>query len=561
MRHLPPAAAIALLGLVLSLAGCVAAKDAGGGTAATAAAITTADLQQRLRLIADDSMMGRESGGKGDDEAAAYVASEFRRLGLEPAGENGTYFQTVPLWRLTLDSASVLVVGADSLRLGRDFVAYGTSPHQTLADTRAVLGGSGTDSAHWIGQREAAGHIVVLDLPAGLPRSDPRSLLQRWRDAAAVAITGLETVPPAFVAQFLRGGMLIPDSSLDPHALRLLIVTRRAAGILLGGSPDELTPGTPGRMVSGHFGFRVAPVAYPARNVIGVLRGSDPALRGEYVALSAHHDHVGFDRSPVDHDSIRAYDRVVRPQGADSPPRQPTAEEWARIHAILDSLRALRPPRADSILNGADDDGSGTVSLLEIAEALTRGPARPRRSILFISHTGEEAGLLGSAWFTDHPTVALDSIVGEIDQDGVGRGERTDRPIHGTGAGGPTYLEEMGAARLSKAFGATLDSVNARQPVPFVFYRGYDQPGDPYNYFCRNDAYNYARYGIPTVSLSRGEHLDYHQVTDEEQYIDYPDLARVAALVRDFALALANAPTRPELDHARSTDPHAPCRQ
>ncbi|HEX5387097.1 MAG TPA: M28 family peptidase [Gemmatimonadales bacterium] len=561
MRRLLLAASVALLGLVLSVAGCIAAKDAGGGTAATTAAISTADLQQRLRLIADDSMMGRESGGKGDDEAAAYVASEFRRLGLEPAGKNGTYFQTVPLWRLTPDSTSVLVVGADTLRLGRDFATYGSFPQQTLANTRAVLGGSGMDSAHWIGRREAAGRIVVLDLPAGLPRSDPQPLVQRWRDATVVAITGLEKFPPALVAQFLRGGMLIPDSSLDPHALRLLIITRRAAGILLGGSPGELTPGTPGRAVSGRFGFRVTPVAYPARNVIGILRGSDPALRGEYVALSAHHDHVGFDHSPVDHDSLRAYDRVVRPQGADSPPRQPTAEESARVHAILDSLRALRPPRADSIRNGADDDGSGTVSLLEIAEAMARGPVRPRRSILFISHTGEEAGLLGSAWFTDHPTVPLDSIVGEIDQDGVGRGERTDRPIHGTGAGGPTYLEEMGATRLSKAFGATLDSVNGRQPVPFVFYRGYDQPGDPYNYFCRNDAYNYARYGIPTVSLSRGEHLDYHEVTDEEQYIDYPDLARVTTLVRDVAMVLANAPARPKLDHPKPKDPHAPCRQ
>ena len=155
--------------------------------------------------------------------------------------------------------------------------------------------------------------------------------------------------------------------------------------------------------------------------------------------------------------------------GADSPPRTPTIEEAARIRAILDSARRVRPPRLDSIRNGADDDGSGTVSILEIAEAMARGGARPRRSILFVSHTGEEAGLLGSKWFTDHPTVPLDSIVAEIDQDMVGRGTSSDFPRGGTGAGSPTYLEVVGAKRLSREFGEMVESANARQPVPFQF--------------------------------------------------------------------------------------------
>jgi len=161
---------------------------------------------------------------------------------------------------------------------------------------------------------------------------------------------------------------------------------------------------------------------------------------------------VGFDHHPVDHDSLRAFNRVVRPMGADSPNREPTDAEWSRIHAILDSLRAVRPPRRDSIRNGADDDGSGTVAILEIAESFARaqGADRPRRSILFVSHTGEEAGLLGSRWYSDHATVPIDSIVGEIDEDMVGRGTASDFPRGGTGAGSPTYLEVIGAKRISR---------------------------------------------------------------------------------------------------------------
>jgi Zn-dependent M28 family amino/carboxypeptidase len=178
-----------------------------------------------------------------------------------------------------------------------------------------------------------------------------------------------------------------------------------------------------------------------------------------------------------------------------------------------------------------------------------------------VSHTGEEAGLLGSRWFTDHPTVPLDSVVGEIDQDMVGRGTSSDYPKGGVGAGGPTYLEVVGAKRLSRAFGEVLDAANARQPTPFVFNLEYDRPGHPLQYYCRADHYSYARYGIPAMAISRGEHLDYHQVTDESQYIDYVDLARVSRMVLDAALSLANAPTRPALDVPKPADPHGPCQQ
>ena len=116
-------------------------------------------------------------------------------------------------------------------------------------------------------------------------------------------------------------------------------------------------------------------------------------------------------------------------------------------------------------------------------------------------------------------------------------------------------------AEYEAEFGRMLEAANARQPVPFIFDRTYAQPGHPLQYYCRADHYNYARYGIPAVALSRGEHLDYHQVTDEPQYISYPDLARVSRMVYDAALAIANADHRPTLDAPKPADPHAPCRQ
>jgi hypothetical protein len=292
--------------------------------------------------------------------------------------------------------------------------------------------------------------------------------------------------------------------------------------------------------------------AIAARNVIGVLRGSDPVLQNEYVVMSAHNDHVGVAGRAVDHDSLRVtnFAAAMRKRGTSAA----AAQAWA-AHA-LDSLRALRAPRADSIFNGADDDGSGTVALLEIAEAMAQSPTRPKRSILFISHTAEEEGLLGSAWFTDHSTVPRDSIVAELDMDMIGRGSAAD-----VVNGGPSYLELIGTRRLSTELGDVAEKVDAAQPIPFKFNYAFDAPGDREQYYCRADHYSYARFGIPSINFSRGDHPDYHQVTDEPQYIDYDAMARVATYVRDLALALANLDHRVVVDHPKQRDPHAACVQ
>jgi Zn-dependent M28 family amino/carboxypeptidase len=221
----------------------------------------------------------------------------------------------------------------------------------------------------------------------------------------------------------------------------------------------------------------------------------------------------------------------------------------------LDSLRALRAPRRDSINNGADDDGSGSMALLEIAEAIATARVTPKRSLLLVWHTGEEIGLNGSEWFMDHPTVPRDAIVAQINLDMIGRGTAAD-----VAGGGDDYLTVLGPRRLSSEYDAWVRAVNARQPRPFALDYQFDADGHPQQFYCRSDHYHYARYGVPIAFFFTSIHEDYHQVTDEPQYIAYPKYTRVTQFLRDLAAYVADQPARPVVDQPRP-DPAGRCRQ
>ena len=546
----------------LALGACAHTQHAPAGTtSATHTEITEGDLAARLYAFAHDSMMGRATGSEGDFKASAYVAEEFRRLGLTPAGENGTYFQTVPFVQTSVAALRVLGTANGPLEPWQEYAPVRADlPFRALDGVQSVFGGIAGDTSSWLSAAQATGKLVVFSIgvPAGTQRSylNPNLVFgnRRLATAAGIAIAELDVAPAAALAAMknLRAAISEPGAASIPARL---LVSPAGAARLLGASVGTSSAGTPGSVVRGEMGVTRAPVLFPARNVVAILPGSDPRLKGEYVALTAHNDHVGVTSVVVDHDSLRAYNRVMRPMGVDTPDRPPSAAQQAAIRTLLDSLRKIPPPRRDSIMNGADDDGSGTVSILEIAEALSLGRVHPRRSILFVSHTGEEVGLLGSRWYTDHATVPLDSIVAELDQDMVGRGRSDDLP-----EAGPAYMEVIGVRRLSTEYGDLFESVNARQPAPFKLNYTYDAPGHPLQYYCRADHFSYARYGIPSVAISRGEHLDYHQVTDEAQYIDYAALARVSRFSYDVALAVANLDHRPKLDKPKQ-DPKTPCRQ
>jgi len=528
--------------------------------ARTQTAITPADLMTRLYLYADDSMMGRLAGTEYNLKATAYIASEVKRFGLQPAGDSGGFFQNVPLVKRQLDASASLSVDGAALRPWDDFV-----PRDPIVATRSfdgaqvVYAGVLGDSTQLTGD-QAAGKFIVLGVRRG-PNLPPAAqvnrgtLLAKYRGAAGIAVVALETFPPQAINFFRQPQTILKDGAPSDTTSLPVYVYVNAAGArtLLGAAMDSVRPGTPGKTVHGSIVFSETPA--PARNVVAILPGRDPTLRGEYVAIGAHNDHVGFDHDAVDHDSIRAYNDAVRKLQLASPNQRVTPDQVQQIHLNLDSLHRLHPVRRDSIFNGADDDGSGTTAVLEIAEAFAGAKVKPKRSIVFVFHTGEELGLFGSQYFTDHPTVPRDSIVAQLNMDMVGRGRSDDE-----NGGGPGYLQLIGTRRLSTELGDLIEIVNRARKQPFIFDYQYDASGHPEQYYCRSDHYMYARYGIPIAFFTTGNHRDYHQVTDEPEYIDYDKLAHVSQFVYDVASAVANLDHRVVVDKPKP-DPRGNCVQ
>ncbi len=544
----------------------------------TEPAITANDLRTRLYQISDDSMQGRDIGSIGDYKATAYIADVFHRLGLRSAGEKGTYFQDLPYGAFALQgSAPHLAIGKTALSAGARWLplapsaASGTGAHASLRNTPAIFAGHFGDTvtldparfrgkiAVFVGgprvpESQSTGRIMSCDsLPdrfgadaaiADDARNRARGVRtfarqdERAANADAVGVLFIEPIDTYAAAAALRprNGMPVSDSLMAGPAGA--VIDSATAYQLFGKPASRLTVGDDGGSVSAswRYDFKVSPT--PGRNVIAILPGSDPARAGEYVLISAHNDHVGMRAEAVDHDSLRAVNMVTRRQGANDPVCRPTVAQKHEIDSLIAYARSIRPPRRDSVMNGADDDGSGTAVLLEAAEKFAS--ERPARSIIFVSHTGEEAGLLGSKWFTDHPTIALDSVASAINMDMEGKGH-----VWQVKFGGPNSVQMLGARRLSREFGDVVDSVNAVSPQAMAIDKSWDVPANPWNRFCRSDQVNYVLHRVPVVYVSTGYALDYHQPTDEPQYIDYEHMAKVGNFVHDIALAVADRKNRP----------------
>ncbi len=469
-----------------------------------AASITTEDVRRRIDLIADDSMLGRATPSPQLDLAAAYMAGEFRRFGLKPGGDSGTYLQRYPLDVLRFDpeSAAIRVTGRTpaTWRGGQDvLLVEGQAPERATSGSGVLITGSAEGSTA-LDSSAVAGKVLFVAFGPGLNAIAAKVL--PLRPLAMILVAGFPDSIwlrlPGRTASIRvhnpsEGGGGVPVPAV--FAVRSATVAPLFAQ---SGSPAESLRAWGDRPLAAHplsdvglqLDVRERLLQHTsAPNVIGILEGSDAALKKEYVLFTAHLDHIGT----------------------------PGAGEGCSARG------------ADSICNGADDDGSGTVAVLELAQAFASARERTKRSLVFMTVSGEERGLWGSAYFADHPTVSLANVVADLNSDMVGRNAKDTLAVIG---------------REHSNLGTMLDSVTAAHADLGIKPVGDLWPQE--GLYFRSDHYNFAKKGVPILFFTTGLHPDYHQVSDSPDKIDAEKEARFARLVFYLGLAVANAAQRPQ---------------
>jgi hypothetical protein len=263
------------------------------------------------------------------------------------------------------------------------------------------------------------------------------------------------------------------------------------------------------------------------RNVVGIIPGTDPKLKDSYVMFGAHYDHIGYQQTPPGQG---------RGGGGGGGGAQAAPAAGGCVGQSRDT-----PRPGDVINNGADDDGSGTVGIMGIAKAFAEGP-RPKRSLLFVWHAGEEAGLLGSRYMADYPVVPLDKVSAQLNIDMIGR-NRCDDPREAN----TVYV--VGSDRISTELHNLNEESNSGLEKPMKLDYEMNDPADPESIYTRSDHYSYASRGIPIIFYTTGLHRDYHYVTDEVSKIEFPKLAHIAQLVYTTGMKVANMDHIPVRDN------------
>jgi hypothetical protein len=498
-RVLGIAGALALAAGPLA-AGSLAAQAAEPVEPASAAAsITSSDVARIVGVLAHDSMLGRDTPSRGLELTARYVADQFRRFGLKPGGDAGAWLQRYPITRRRLElarSAVVLRMGTASATAPLDRAARlvaGDVPTGPVSGPAVLVGGTVTPEA--VAGMNLRDKMVLYvhdySRPIPLDAAQVARAIRVSRPKGIVAISNVDSA--AFAARIPtrapeRFGMDLrlgapPSVEVSEAAVAAIL---RAAGVSLADVRKSARPiarELPGLTATLALEETVTD-SVTAPNTVGILEGSDPTLRDEYLVFSAHMDHVG-----------------------------------------------VTPSRADSINNGADDNASGTAGVIELAEAFSRPGARPRRSIIFVTVSGEEKGLWGSRYFSEHPPVPVDRMVANINLDMLGR-NWTDTIV----AIGKEHSD----------LGPTLERVNAAHPE--LRMAAIDDRWPEERFYFRSDHYNFARKGVPALFFFNGVHEDYHRVTDSPDKIDSEKESRILKLLFHLGQEVGNAERRPAWD-------------
>ncbi|HEV8149362.1 MAG TPA: M28 family peptidase [Gemmatimonadales bacterium] len=470
-----------------------------------AGTITEADVHRRIFLIADDSMGGRDTPSPGLSKTANYIASEFKRFGLRPGGDSGSYLLKYPI------ASKAILAGKSTVRFGNS--AGDRAIETTLAAGAAWVNGatSATASASVVlvggtvvpdsVRAEDVRDKIVVYVPAPSPQQGRGGFRAQQRLAqlgarAVVVVLESDSMlanyqqrqrrPQTTIGDPPRGAPVVAiQQSLIiaqvPEAADQFAELRSAATTVVQPMPDW----------SGEIALRDTTLSLGyAPDVVGILEGSDPVLKQEYVVFSAHMDHIGTAGRP-----------------------------GAQCAAM----------GADSICNGADDDGSGTVGVLELAEAFSQKGARPKRSMIFLTVSGEEHGLWGSAWFTNHPPAPLPQIVADLNADMIGRNWKDTIVAIG---------------KEHSDLGSTLNRVNSAHPELHMV--AIDDRWPEESFYTRSDHYNFARKGVPILFFFNGVHADYHRPSDSPDKIDAEKESRVVKLLFYLGQEVGNAANRPK---------------
>ncbi len=447
--------------------------------------ITAADLKKNLYVVAGPEMEGRETATAGQRKAAAFIENDFKELGLLP-GNKDSYQLFYNVYQDSLAGASIEVNGKP-FQLNKDFSLLPNYISATMRFSEFVLvGQNGADS---LNNADVAGKLVVImaNTPAGFQgfRRIYNSVLQH-KGIAAVAIVNDTYAKSGYYKKTIDQSLSQFEPSIKPQ--RFFISQEMAQALLDSNHVEENATGVKTYKANVLLDVqKVKAATLQSSDVVGILPGTD--LKDQYVVISAHYDHLG--------------------------------------------------KRGDSVIYyGADDDGSGTVSILQIAKAFAKAKAAgkgPRRSILFLANSGEEKGLWGSEYFTDHPTIPLDKTTVDLNIDMIGRTDSSRKQGDSS-----NYVYVVGDDKLSSDLHTISEAQNKKYTKMELDYK-YNDPNDKEMIYYRSDHYNFAKNGVPIIFYYDGMlGADYHKPTDTPNKINYNLMAKRAQLVFYTAWDMAN---------------------
>lgn len=493
-----------------------------------AATITVADLRNHLTTLAADDMEGRETGQPGQKKAAAYLKKQMERMGFPAIGEDGGYFQTIIFTRQAWEEIDLKLNGEPLRHLWEYSSAPSRNDHRpTVQINELEFMGYGIDDPAYsdYGDKDVSGkHLLIF---AGEPKNKKGKYRISGTDSTSVwsdsdrrkllvaKAKGAETVfiiDPDFkknvknIRQETLDGRvkMAEDVEANRATANVVYLTPQLARRIMGKLGRKVIKSRKKLEKSGKLKSVTIPVDMAltqtknvreliGENVLGYVEGSDPELKDEVLVVSAHYDHIG--------------------------------------------------KRGESVFNGADDNGSGTSSVLEVAEAFVTAKKQglgPRRSVLFLWVSGEEKGLLGSKYYATYPIFPLGQTIADINVDMVGRVDEEH-------ADNPEYIYVIGSDRLSTELHNIGEAVNDKFTQLELDYT-YNAEDDPNRYYYRSDHYNFAVKGIPSVFFFNGTHADYHQATDTVDKINFEKMVKIARLVFHNAWQLSNQDRRIVVD-------------